>query len=284
MITHKERERTNRLRAIPLTDILFAADARPDPCDPAKWHTARGTISVNGAKFFNWNENTGGGGAFDLTMHLKDICFKQAVAWLESLGSTEIPTMICSIPAIAPRTLNLPGPAPHALHPVLRYLRQQRRLPNQTLMDLVASGDLYADRKINAVFLMRNHAHAPAGAELRGVGPKPWRGIAPGSNKNLGYFAVGPQRPNAFVLCESAIDAISCHTRHPEYRCISTAGASANPAWLPLILKSHIQVYCGFDNDTTGNAMANAMIARHPLVQRIRPPAHDWNDALTAYP
>ena len=281
--TPKERERINRLRAIPLTDILRAIDARPDPHDPAKWHTNSGSLSVNGTKFFNWNEHAGGGGAIDLAMHLNAIPFKQAVAWLEILGAAP-PTMISAIPAQTARTMRLPGPANHALHPVLRYLQQQRRLPNQTLLDLAASGDLYADRKLNAVFLMRNAAHAPVGAELRGTGPRPWRGIAPGSNKNHGYFAVGPQRPNAFVLCESAIDAISCHTRHPQRRSISTAGARANPAWLPLILESNIPVYCGFDNDPTGNAMANAMIARYPLVQRLQPPSHDWNDALTANP
>ena len=76
------RERTDGLRAVPLTDILRAIDAKPDPRDPAKWQTPRGTISVNGAKFFNWNETTGGGGAIDLAMHLKGLCFKEAIDWL----------------------------------------------------------------------------------------------------------------------------------------------------------------------------------------------------------
>ncbi len=280
----KGRELTDRLRALPLTDILRTVNARPDPHDPTKWHTTRGTLSVNGAKFFNWNENAGGGGAIDLAMHLNAIPFKQAVAWLESLGGAAQPTMISAIPAHTSRTLRLPGPATQALHHVLRYLQQQRRLPKQTLLDLAASGDLYADRKINAVFLMRNRAHAPVGAELRGIGPRPWRGMAPGSNKNHGCFAVGPRRPNAFVLCESAIDAISCHTIRPQCRCISTAGARVNPMWLPHILESNIPVYCGFDNDTTGKVMANAMIALYPVIRRLQPPCHDWNDALTANP
>ncbi|RPI17528.1 MAG: hypothetical protein EHM65_02995, partial [Acidobacteriales bacterium] len=78
------RERTNRLRAIPLTDILRASNARPDPRDPAKWHTPRGALSVNGVKFFNWSEAIGGGGAIDLAMHLKGLDFKEAIDWLAS--------------------------------------------------------------------------------------------------------------------------------------------------------------------------------------------------------
>ena len=279
----KGRELTDRLRALPLTDILRTVNARPDPHDPAKWHTTRGTLSVNGAKFFNWNENAGGGGAIDLAMHLNAIPFKQAAAWLENLGVDQ-QTIISASTAHTSRTLHLPKPATQALHHVLRYLQQQRRLPKQTLSALADTGNLYADRKINAVFLMRNRAHAPVGAELRGIGPRPWRGMAPGSNKNHGCFAVGPRRPNAFVLCESAIDAISCHTIRPQCRCISTAGARVNPMWLPHILESNIPVYCGFDNDTTGKVMANAMIALYPVIRRLQPPCHDWNDALTANP
>jgi hypothetical protein len=283
MNAHRGRELIDRLRTLPLTDILRTVDARPNTHDPTKWHTTRGTLSVNGTKFFNWNENTGGGGAIDLAMHMKSIPFKQAVAWLESLEAAQ-PTMISQSPAQTSRALRLPGLATQAMHPVLRYLQQQRRLPKQILLDLATSGDLYADYKRNAVFLMRNRTHAPVGAELRGTGPRPWRGMAPGSSKNHGCFAVGPQRPNAVVLCESAIDAISCNSIHPEYRCISTAGARANPAWLPKILAESIPVYCGFDNDPTGNAMADAMIVLYPVVQRLQPPCHDWNEALTSNP
>jgi hypothetical protein len=84
----------------------------------------------------------------------------------------------------------------------------------------------------------------------------------------------------AIVLCESAIDAISCFALHPQYRCLSTAGARPNPRWLPVLLDQGARVYCGFDSDTTGEAMARAMISRHPSVQRLAPPHHDWNDTL----
>jgi hypothetical protein len=284
------RERTNRLRALPLTDILRAVGARPDPRDPVKWHTARGVLSVNGTKFFNWNETTGGGGAIDLAMHLMGLDFKEAIGWLAHLpaaspaaqaGRFALPPPGATIvPSYVLRRLVLPVPAARALPTVIGYLSGQRRLPLAQLQPLLDSGDLYADHKTNAVFLLRNEHHAPVGAELRGTGSETWRGLAPGSHKDNGYFAVGPSCPQAIVLCESAIDAISCRTLYPDRLCLSTSGARADPAWLPALLPRHLPIYCGFDDDGTGERMAQAMIARHPAVQRIRPPCHDWNDTL----
>ena len=86
----------------------------------------------------------------------------------------------------------------------------------------------------NAVFLMvAGKANRPVGAELRGTGKRPWRGMAPGSRKDRGYFWVGAKGSGNIVLCESAIDAISCfqlHSTqlHSEYICISTAGRRAS--------------------------------------------------------
>jgi|PlaIllAssembly_1097288.scaffolds.fasta_scaffold741555_1 hypothetical protein len=84
------------------------------------------------------------------------------------------------------------------------------------------------------------------------------------------------------ILCESAIDALSCHALHPEARCLSTAGARPEPAWLADLLAQDGTLYCGFDLDATGEAMAQVMIARHPAIQRLRPSRKDWNDVLRA--
>jgi len=275
------QERTDRLRAIPLTDILRAIDAKPDPHDPVKWHTPRGAVSVNGAKFFNWNETTGGGGAIDLLMHLNGLRFKDALDWLAR--RFPVPQPAASIePTPSSRRLVLPVPVLDALPAVIRYLSVQRRLPLERLRPLVDSGNLHADHRNNAVFLLRNEHNAPVGAELRGIGHESWRGMAPGSRKDNGHFSIGPPCPNSIVLCESAIDAISCRTLYPDRLCISTSGARANPAWLPAILARGLPTYCGFDADTTGERMAQTMIVRYPYVQRLPPPCHDWNDTLRA--
>ncbi len=106
--------------------------------------------------------------------------------------------------------------------------------------------------------------------------------MAPGSQKDQGFFCIPAVPLPTLVLCESAIDAISCFALYPQRRCLSTAGARPNPRWLQPLLDQGYHVYCGFDADPTGDQMAGALIALHPIVKRLRPPAHDWNDVLKA--
>jgi len=82
MTFQKLRDRANRVRGIPLQDVLLLSGATRDRYDSAKWHTEKGTISCTGMKFMNWNHVRGGGGAIDLTMHLNDMDFKSAIQWL----------------------------------------------------------------------------------------------------------------------------------------------------------------------------------------------------------
>lgn len=280
MTPQQVRRRTDRLRSIPLVQVLLAAGAHQDPRDKIKWHCSQGVLSVTGTKFFNWNQHLGGGGAIDLAMHLNTLRFKDAILWIEHRFPCPSSAPGSSPPVNRPPAL--PTPAAHHLPTVNRYLTQQRLLPSDLLGSLIDAGLLYADARANAVFLLLGKENAPTGAELRGTGPRPWRGMARGSRKNLGYFRTGPQYPTAIVLCESAIDTISYRALHPNWLCISTSGARPEPAWLPALIQHGRPVYCGFDADPTGDRMAQAMIALHPAIQRIRPPAHDWNDALRA--
>jgi hypothetical protein len=282
MTFRQRREVATRLRTLPLERVLPWCDGRPDPDDRHKWRTPAGTLSVTGPKFMNWTLGTGGAGAIDLVIHLRHLDFKGAVDWL----ARHFPEVLPPEPVAPPpaSVLRLPPPAPSQLARVRDYLIAQRRLPSVLVMSLIDSGTLYADARANAIFLVRNEHHRPVGAELRGTTGAPWHGLAPGSRKDLGCFAIPVEPRSTVVLCESAIDAISCFVLHPAYRCLSTAGARPDPRWLRPLLDQGCQVYCGFDADPTGDAMADAMIALHPRAQRLRPTQHDWNDALQAKP
>ncbi len=272
------RERANRVRSIPLGSVLLAVGAEQDREDKARWHTRQGVISVTGMKFMNWNRATGGGGAIDLIIHLNGLDFQSAVAWLHS----HFPRCdYAAPPPVAPKAdLQLPASEPRRLSSVERYLSVERRISPDRIERLIQSGDLYADNHANAVFVLRSADNALVGAELRGSGPRPWRGMAPGSRKNLGYFSIRDVDPHGIILCESAIDALSCLAIYPGHWCISTAGARPAPAWLPATISHGLPVYCGFDADPTGDDMADAMIERYPAITRLRPPTHDWNDML----
>jgi hypothetical protein len=272
------RARANRLRTLPLPVVLAALEATPDPYDPAKWRTARGILSVSGPKFINWNLDLGGGGAIDLVMHLRQVGFGQALEWLElHLGTFVSRPPQATLPA---QSLSLPTPVADNWPRVQHYLVQERKLPATLLEPLVRSGTLYADARANAVFVLLDTAASPVGAELRGTTSLGWRGMAPGSRKDRGFFSVSAPTSHAIVLCESAIDALSCQALHPDYRCLSTSGARPGPAWLGALISQGLPIYCGFDTDPTGEAMAQRMHDLHPSIRRLRPTAKDWNDLL----
>lgn len=277
----RNKQRADRLRLIPLEAVLEVCGAEPDPHDKRKWHTPAGTISVTGVKFINWNRGIGGGGAIDLAKHLRHLSFKDALHWLEEQFPTPPPpACLSSRPALA-----IPAPHPEKLWRVKAYLTHRRGLPLAVIDPLIQSGVLYADARANAVFVLLGKQNTPVGAELRGTGDRRWRGMAPGSRKDLGFFAVPPggaHQRQPIILCESAIDAISCLAIHPNHRCISTSGARPDPQWLAAFLRQGIEIFCGFDTDPTGELAANALISFYPAVQRLRPVHHDWNADLTA--
>ncbi len=279
------RRRANAVRDVTLEAVLALRGAVQDRHDPRKWHTERGPLSVSACRFMNWRLGRGGGGAIDLVMHLGAMDCDAAVTWLEQhLALSPVVLTMATAASLTPTTakrLQLPIRSHDHWNRVQQYLTRCRLLEPEVLGTLQESGWLYADSRANAVFLLiAGNTSQPVGAELRGIGPYRWRGMAPGSRKNAGYFWVGPRTSRTIVLCESAIDAISCFQIHPDYICISTSGVRANPAWLGELLSHGYRIYCGFDSDEPGEIAAHEMIARNPAVQRLLPPAHDWNDAL----
>lgn len=272
------RARAERLRALSLPVVLEKLGATPDPHDPAKWHTAQGVLSVSGPKFMNWNQGHGGGGAIDVVMHVKEMGFGQALEWLEAHFAGLIPAQLAS--SFRVQTLALPTPVAKHWPRVERYLIEERKLPAALLAPLAHSGMIYADARANVVFLLVDSHATAVGAELRGTTPLSWRGMAPGSRKDRGFFGLPSASLEAIVLCESAIDAISCHALHPACRCLSTSGSRPHPAWLSALVEQGQPIYCGFDADSTGDTMAQRMRELHPSIGRLRPPAKDWNDLL----
>jgi len=306
------RQRADRVRGIPLEVVLACRGASRDAYDKAQWHTEQGPISLTGQKFRNWRRGTGGGGAIDLVMHLAGLDYPRAVLWLETHFGMAVsgertwghssrpqgklgpdaerngPTREGRPGEIGAqgesRPLRLPERDDRQLERVRQYLVRQRGLSPGWLEPLIAASRLYADRRGNAVFLLLGRGQQPVGAELRGTGTRVWRGMAPGTRKDRGCFWTGAADALGVVLCESAIDAISCGGLIPDALCISTSGARPNPAWLEALIRRGYVIYCGFDTDEVGEAMAQAMIRLHPCVRRLRPPAHDWNDVLTSRP
>jgi hypothetical protein len=284
------RQLADQVRALPLEAVLRARHAVRDRRDKRKWHTDQGPLSITGARFMNWQQGVGGGGAIDLVLHLGERDFRAAVLWLARNVAGIVTTDLlhtprsASTPAGPKRPLRLPVRHNGTLSRVIGYLAHQRGLPSALVNLLIDEGRLYADERGNAVFLMlAGKPHRVVGAELRGTGGQSWRGMAPGSTKDAGFFWIGDAASQRIVLCESAIDAISCHALDRERICISTSGVRSNPRWLPALIARGYTIACGFDADQAGDNAAKAMIPRYPLIERLRPPAKDWNDVLLAH-
>lgn len=284
------RQLADQVRALPLEAVLQARHAVRDRLDKRKWHTDQGPLSITGARFMNWQQGVGGGGAIDLVLHLGERDFRAAVLWLARNVAGIVTTdplhtlRSSSTQAGAKRALRLPVRHNGKLSRAIGYLVHQRGLPVALVNSLIDEGRLYADQRGNAVFLMlAGKPHRVVGAELRGTGGQSWRGMAPGSTKDAGFFWIGDAASQRIVLCESAIDAISCHALDHERICISTSGVRSNPRWLPALIARGYTIACGFDADQAGDDAAKAMITRYPLIQRLRPPAKDWNDVLIAH-
>jgi len=269
------------VRHIDLKEVLNRTGAVKDNTDKAKWRTCQGVISVTGQKFINWSDGgIGGGGAIDLIIHLKQYDFKTAVSWLLdnfSISGKQISNNIK--PAIQP-ALRLPQKDDKKLSRITNYLKYDRYLPPELINLLVKSGKIYADKRANAVFLLLGKEKAVVGAELRGTTPKQWRGMATGSKKDLGCFYIKRSHTNKMVLCESAIDALSCFALNRDFITLSTSGAHPNPAWLTTFINKGFEIYCGFDADKTGDILADKMMRRYPSIKRLRPSKHDWNEIL----
>lgn len=274
------KKRADCARSISLKDVLSRVGAKKDKRDRSKWHTPAGTISMIGQKFFNWTENTGGGGAIDLVMCIHGFNFHQALKWLENNFncSNTVPVQINR--AVPHPQFIPPKRDPSKMSQAVQYLNNQRCISDKTIKALIKSGRFYADYRQNAVFVLLGKENKAVGAELIGTTSVRWRGMARGTKKNQGcfYFKVGA--PNHIVICESAIDAISYCSLYKNCMALSTSGVNSEPAWLPGLLKQSIPVYCGFDNDEVGEQMAKLMIKKHTAIQRLKPNKKDWNEDL----
>ena len=275
-------------RNVPLDRAAIALGYRRDPRDPRRWKRDGSVISINGERFFDHLGGTGGGGAIDLVIHATACRFPDA---LRFLGGHAGRGRAAAIPA-GTRRLRLPRPSPGAWSKVRNALVRQRGLRPDTLEACRGRGLLYADGRLNAVFVCRNAGGDTTGAEIVGTthkaGTKGFRGMASGTRKAHGGFWLpcDRNRPALVILAESAVDAISARslriegTRESGAVVVSTVGAAGTvPPWIEDWKPGRI--VCAYDADSAGDEAAERLALSDPRVIRLRPPcSKDWNDLL----
>ena len=82
----RQKAVTDRMRALPLPDVLDALGFQQDKAEPDRWRAEGFNVTIGtGQKAGKWWDHaaqTGRGGAIDLTAHALGCDFKGALAWL----------------------------------------------------------------------------------------------------------------------------------------------------------------------------------------------------------
>lgn len=300
----KQKAIADRMRALPIEDVLDELGFVRDAEDPAKWKSDGFVINVGqkekAGKWFDLAADKGRGGAIDLVCHVMKTDFKGSLAWLaDRFGEEATAAALTRVyrtqarydvrEAIQERLpFTPPSPAPQHWKGVRDWLVNVRSLPSSYIDQLHERGDVYADDRRNAVFRSSNPDTGEiTGAELKGTVEKPdgsrFAGLAEGSKKDQGGFRLGSiALAKTVYLVESAIDAISLYTLRrmegeTDFAVVSTAGARGTVPTFLERLRDGVARFCAFDNDKVGDTKAGKL-----GWDRLRPENHDWNDDLAA--
>jgi DNA polymerase I-like protein with 3'-5' exonuclease and polymerase domains len=295
------------VRNLDLPTIAQHLGLERDRADKSKWigwaevngeREKQHVISITGSKFMDWKTEQGGTGAVSLTMAVREWDFKSTVEWLaQQKVQRSIPEQAIQA-SREPRSLELPIPNPANWESVRKYLTETRAIPTTWVDKLRQQGLVYADDRRNAVFLRQTFDNSKTweragttGATLRGtVGD--FKGLAPGSSKDNGWFWVGVGRGEVerVVVTESPIDALSLsvlakgqpHQGRTIY--LSTDGKGAIPTEaLKYVVDRGGKVAAAFDADADGRKLTEKVIAAVANADRLTPTqGKDWNEQLLA--
>jgi hypothetical protein len=296
------KELADEVREADLEVVAAQLGLERDRNDKHKWRDGDHIISISGSLFMDWLADQGGGGAIDLVMHVQNMDFKSAVEWLSGQDLSTRPDHFREyVPPKdeEPRLLEMPEASEYRWMAVREYLVETRQLPAILVDRLHEKGLVYADDHQNAVFVrhgLKDNGWIRGeitGASLRGTWGEqnPFRGMAPGTARDQGWFWLGAGRGEIkrVFLTESPIDTMSLAVLDKERGkqagvsiYLSTDGSGGIPvAALQLILDQRGKVFVAFDADTAGELMAWRVAEQLPGVRRITP-AHgkDWNERL----
>lgn len=169
---------------------------------------------------------------------------------------------------------------------ILKYLTEERKLPQELIERFIADGLIYEDAKYhNAVFVGTDINGVLRYAHCRGITDK-FRMDVTGSDKSFGFCYRG--KGTELYAFEAPIDMLSHIALYPagweEHSYLSLGGIS--PKALERFLSEHkdIESVCiATDNDEAGNYAAEKLaelIPQEISVYRFLPHAKDWNEEL----
>ncbi len=290
-VTKEQIERAKRL------DLLgYLKQFEPEELVPVshnEYNTkTHGSLKISKGMWI-WNK-TGIGGRTALDYLIK----------VQGMGFVAAVERLCEA---APFSFSAGGhPPPPAFHLPLAHTRNTkvaaylrwRGLEKILIHHCLETGNLYETKKEhrgksyhNCVFVGTDTENVPRYAMQRGAFSM-FRGEVAGSDKRFGFCFSAGKAPTRLVVCESAIDALSCASLQMEASDFeSTAYLSLGgtaPLALRQYLKDHPQmeaVTLALDNDPAGREAAEKLGAeldgKKYEVQKVFPSTgKDWNEIL----
>lgn len=209
------------LRNIGLDSIItgfgYEKDKKQSDSRRNVYETSVGKISIQGPKFFNFSTNKGGGGAIDLTMHLKNCSFKDACNFLGGTTRKERTTTTRKNYYSEKEKIketNIPEKDDSKTNIVLDYLVNTRKIPSDFVNLLVKHNAIYANSYGSVVF--KHSSFLPddsgkfrtTGATVRGTKNK-FKQTLGNKNEGLFWFGKPVKEAEGVILAESPIDIIS---------------------------------------------------------------------------
>ena len=170
---------------------------------------------------------------------------------------------------------------------IVKYLTESRELEKNLVMEWIARGDIYEEKKHhNVVFVGRDADGIPRYAHCRGTGEIKYRGDVAGSDKSFGFCYRGTD--NQLFVFEAAIDLLSFIQLFPKdwkkRSYLSLSGVSSMALMAFLSERPQItSVFLCLDNDQAGNEACEKLageISERYSVIRLKPSRKDWNEIL----
>ncbi|GHU55999.1 hypothetical protein FACS1894132_12910 [Clostridia bacterium] len=153
---------------------------------------------------------------------------------------------------------------------VFAFMTQTRKIPQEIVAEFIKSGDLYQDKKGNAVFIHKDKNGVAVGAEIQGTATKDrngnaidrFKGVAKGTHTTAYKLKLTPT-PKTFYVFESSIDLMSFYARvkygkNPECFEKQQANLISMNGLKPNILEKYKEAYPNarfiscVDNDVAG--------------------------------
>lgn len=156
------RKRATELRNVDLEPILLKLDCTYIEKEKT-WKTPLGRINIEDRKFYNIDQNLGGGGAIDIVKHLLDADFNQSLVWLaKNFGNdvahsanyekAQIETEAAIQSNIKVDALEAHKSDEKSWSYVKKYLTDVVKISADLSENLKAAGVIYADKFKNFVF------------------------------------------------------------------------------------------------------------------------------------